>query len=345
MNSKTWRTDNKKKRTVRKTGAGLLMALVLVMMMGMSVFAADQTTISVEGSNGSVTLENHEFKAYPILTGTISDGKYTELSWANAATPAAFLAATKGSALEADFAGYTAETLTATEFADVVGGYQNAQAEELSKVIGSVKASLGTPVAVQYGTATTLASGGYYYVEDTTKVEGQDDAANRSLLFAVTGGENKIKVKTDKPALEKTIYHNEKDTYEMVGDNQIGDAVWFRIVTTVPDYSQYDTYSYTIHDTLSKGLKLDTASVKTFTTEQSQADLATAAGVDFTKVEAPANIDDANPTTFTVAIDLKDKSKDHAAGAQKLYTYYKATVTGNAVVYTEGSQNNTAYLT
>lgn len=54
--------------------------------------------------------------------------------------------------------------------------------------------------------------------------------------------------------MDKQIKHNETSNWGVVGDNQIGDTVEFRTITTVPDTEGYTTYNYVIHDTMSIGL-------------------------------------------------------------------------------------------
>ena len=179
---------------------------------------------------------------------------------------------------------------------------------------------------------------GYYLIVETATGGPQD---SYSLVMLDTAGNSDITVtpKEDEPTLEKEIKHNETGDWGVVGDNQIGDIVEFRTITTVPNYTaDYENYTYTIHDTMSTGL---TSNVQTGNTN----------GDVKVKVNDSINLDakyitvTATGNTFTVTIDVKTAVSENAMEAgDKLYTYYTGVLNSNALIYDEGKQENTAYL-
>ncbi len=170
---------------------------------------------------------------------------------------------------------------------------------------------------------------GYYLVKDQDdSLKDQDDFYTAYIMRVVDNVE--VAPKGDKPTLNKEIKHNDGDgTWGVVGDNQIGDTVEFRTISTVPDTSNYTSYTYIIHDTMSAGLtskaeKASDVTIKVKDTEVLSADYYTVT---------------ANGNTFTVTIDIiKAVTDGKMVKGDKLYTYYTGVLNSNAKV---GSADNT----
>lgn len=149
------------------------------------------------------------------------------------------------------------ECKTAADVADVLS--KNSTDDALARAVAEIafenKSEIKTPLSVGENTLEA----GYYLIVDTTDVSGENKVQNAALL-QVVGDVVQINVKTDRPTLDKQIKHNETGSWGVVGDNQIGDTVEFRTITTVPDTTYYTAYTYTITDTMSEGL---TSNVKT----------------------------------------------------------------------------------
>lgn len=141
--------------------------------------------------------------------------------------------------------------------------------------------------------------------------------------------------KGDKPSLDKQIKHNESGTWGVVGDNQIGDTVEFRTITTVPDTTGYDTYVYKIHDTMSVGLTSNVSTAADITIKVNDAKV----------LDAKYYTVTANGNSFTVNVDILAAINDGVlAKNDSLYTYYTGVLNADAKVYDEGRQDNTAQL-
>ena len=83
------------------------------------------------------------------------------------------------------------------------------------------------------GTGTDSITGlaaGYYLIKNTSVEEGE--VYTDYILQVVKNVE--VNPKSGKPTLDKQIRHDETGIWGVVGDNQIGDTVEFRTLTTVP---------------------------------------------------------------------------------------------------------------
>lgn len=179
---------------------------------------------------------------------------------------------------------------------------------------------------------------GYYMIAEKTTADAQDPYTF-AMLDTASKDDITVDVKEDQPTLSKEIKHNESDSWGVVGDNQIGDTVYFRTITSVPKYTgNYDVYVYTIHDTMSAGL---TSNVVTGNTND---DVVVKVN-DSDVLDAKYVTVTANGNTFTVAIDVKAAIEaEDLATTDMLYTYYTGLLNKDALVYDEGKQDNVAYL-
>lgn len=231
--------------------------------------------------------------------------------------------------------------------------------------------------AVELASAATSTDGeisdlaaGYYFVKDTTTI-GDGDAASRFILKLT--GDAEVQIKTDAPTLEKKIWHNDDannvtpDTnafattaptfnttdvlgngWADVGDNQIGDTIYYVIKTAVPDMSNYDTYKYIIHDDMDTGLTMGSVTNIVYFAKDATTPTATiAVETDSTKNDDTDALVTVDGNDFTVDFgDLKTVLPNANGGY--IYTYYTATLNANAEVSASANETqnnpNTAYL-
>lgn len=218
--------------------------------------------------------------------------------------------------------------------------------------------------------------GGYYFIKDTTTIASTSNDAQSKFILQVVSDQT-VTIKTDAPTLEKKIWHNDsvaqpdiaaenapnfnegsENGWADVGDNQIGDTVYYCIKTYIPDMSEYETYKYQINDTLSSGLTFDQdAGITKMEVFDANGDYVTALTAE-TENSGIAKPDlNVSGQTMTVNfVDLKQcllasddiDSLDNVTGGY-IYTYYQATLNANALVSggVNGQQNNpnTANLT
>ena len=315
-----------KKRS--KILASLLLALVMVFTLTSTAFAA---TVTVPTTG---ILKDHTFTAYQVFSGREEGGVLSDVQWGSGIDSTAFLAALKADTTYGSL--FTACT-TAASVAKVLGdnNTNTALANAVAKLAYANKTGTGTALTAG---ENTLADG-YYLVVDTTTDVGEGGAYNTALLQVV--GNININVKTDVPTFEKKVQEDDKynqdggygQGYNDVADYNIGDAVPFKLIGSVPDMSRYDTYKYIFHDTLSDGLTLSEDSIKVYVASDK-------AGTD--KAEITDWTKAVDGQSFTVSFtDLKTVSG--VSQGKFIIVEYTATLNQNAVIGLNGNLN-TAYL-
>lgn len=286
----------------------LLAAFALVLAMAVPALANEaKYTITINNSVGT-------YEAYQIFKGDLAGNVLSNIEWGTGVTEAGKTAFGKMTAAD------VAKTLENNETA------AKAFATEISKYLGTV-AGEGT-------TKITGLSAGYYLIKNKSVNEGE--AYTDFILEVVKNVE--ITPKGQKPTLDKQIRHNETGDWGVVGDNQIGDTVEFRTITTVPNTTGYTEYDYTIYDEMSDGL---TSNV----TAASGIKIKINDGEKLDSSYYTVTVDSANANKFSVKVDiLKAIADGKIVEGNELYTYYTGVLNKDAEVYDKGKQQNTAYL-
>ena len=292
----------------------ILLALALTLAMALPA-EADSYTITINN-----TATGHTYQAYQIFAGDLEtkDGKtlLTNITWGSGVT--------KAGQAELGDAAAKAESLKI-----------EADAQAFAK---KVAPHLTNPTESAAGTGVYTISGlqaGYYLVKDKDNTLTDADDFYTAYLMEVVGNVTATP-KGDKPTLDKQIKHNESGNWEVVGDNQIGDTVEFRTITTVPDTVGYEQYDYIIYDTMSVGLTSNVKGTGDVTIKVN--DAGDALDTTYYTVTASGN-------TFSVKIDILKAIRDgKMKKGDKLYTYYTGVLNAEAKVYDEGMQDNTAFL-
>lgn len=230
-------------------------------------------------------LKEHTYTAYQVFKAAdVADGKLASVEWGSALADAdaqnAFLAA-----LKSEDASIFKDCTKAKEVARVL--------EKLSDNDEKLKAFAKFVISydgIQKYTETNKESGetvdtftngdkiseaGYYVFKDSADTY---TVLNPVLVKMVTNGTVEIKAKASVPQVEKKVLETSYNTdyasktitadvdgaqvplnygkgYNDAADYNIGDAVPFELIGTVPEnFTDYDSYYYAFHDTLSKGL-------------------------------------------------------------------------------------------
>lgn len=343
-----------KKRAAAILTAGLLSVSVGASM-GMTAFA------------GSITIKNagegdiaHSYKAYAIITGTLStDGKtLSNLAWGtdiNTANLIATLQANK-TAL-----GITlGDSPSVDDVANALSKVEDAKKLELlARIIGDDDnhiitgsgSSLAQNSTTKYYESGTLTDG-WYLITDSASLTGDGKVRSANLL-QVTASET-IEPKYSLPTLDKVIYDaaDASDSEKELNTASIGDIVTYKLKTVVPNMTGYTKYFFIVNDTLSKGLTYNGDMAVTYGTGTG-----TALTLDDDGLTGPHTGDFyieesaySNTTGTTIKVVFKDfytKFKSVDAGTPITLTY-TATLNNNAVigVGTDTAGNpNTASLT
>lgn len=283
----------------------LLAAFALVLAMAVPAFAEEATyKITINNSVGT-------YEAYQIFKGDLEKNVLSNIEWGTGVTEAG------KAAFNGKTAAQVAKTLENNETAAKVF------ATEISKYLGTV-AGEGT-------NEITGLSAGYYLIQNKS-VNG-NEAYTDFILEVVK--DVKITPKGQKPTLDKQIKHNESGQWGDVGDNQIGDTVEFRTITTVPITTGYTEYDYTIFDEMSTGLTSDVKDASGITIKIN----------DEEKLDSSYYTVTVNANKFSVKVDiLKAIKEGKIEEGDNLYTYYTGVLNEDANVYDKGNQKNTAYL-
>jgi fimbrial isopeptide formation D2 family protein/LPXTG-motif cell wall-anchored protein len=245
-----------------------LLALTLALALSIPAFAAESHSITVESKT-----EGHTFNAYQIFSGNYTKkgttGVLSNIGWGTGVNGEDVLTALKS---DSALSGIFAECKNATDVAEALAKTTDAATTDAFAAVvaknltADVAATCNTPT----GTYNYVLSGlkdGYYFVNEG-KLAGGADAAYTKYIIEVVGEDVSVKAKTDSPSVTKKVLENNaaghKDTWNDAADYGFGEKVPFRLVGSVPDMSNYQTYSYCFDDTLSSGLSFNKSSVKVY---------------------------------------------------------------------------------
>ena len=287
----------------------LLAVLTLALAMAVPAFAETTTptkyTITINNGTGN-------YAAYQIFKGDLHEKTLSNIEWGDNVTD-------KG---RTKFGNAADKAKTITTEADA-----KAFAVEVAKYLTDPAAGTGTD-------SITVSGPGYYLIKNTSVGEGE--VFTDYILRVV--GDVTVNPKSGKPTLDKQIRHNETGLWGVVGDNQIGDTVEFRTLTTVPIVSGYTQYTYAIHDEMSAGLTSNVRSNEDVTIKVNDETV-------LDKNYYTVTVDGTNANKFTVTVDVLNAIKDgKMVEGNTLYTYYTGILNENAKVYNDGKQDNKAYL-
>ena len=285
----------------------LLAVLTLALAMAVPAFAATPTTYTITINNGTGTYE-----AYQIFKGDLHEKTLSNIEWGDNVTDEG----------RTKFGNAADKAKTITTEADA-----KAFAVEVAKYLTDPAAGTGTD-------SITVSGPGYYLIKNTSVGEGE--VFTDYILRVV--GDVEVNPKSGKPTLDKQIRHNETGLWGVVGDNQIGDTVEFRTLTTVPIVSGYTQYKYVIHDEMSAGLTSNVRSNEDVTIKVNDETV-------LDKKYYTVTVDGTNANKFTVTVDVLNAIKDgKMVEGNTLYTYYTGILNEKAKVYNDGKQDNKAYL-
>lgn len=183
------------------------------------------------------------------------------------------------------------------------------------------------------GTATfTGLTAGYYLVFPEGGSTGDGNRGTDAILVNVPrDGENTAAtIKSTFPTVDKQV-SNDKNNYKDNTTAQVGDTVTFKLTAKVPDMTDYSTYKFVFHDTLSNGLAYDAGSVNV-----TIGGTAVTKNTDYTVTEPTG---ESKELTVTFA-DLKKVT--NVTVGQDIVVTYTAKITKDAVK--DNPAKNTVYL-
>ena len=210
-------------------------------------------TITIHDSTGKAA---NSFEAYQIFTGILADtnsGNRT-IAWANGIR-------TVNGRLQVAGTEYTAYELARayTDGQISVQDMLDAMESNLSEINYTGQTSDDEDDVV-----ISIPSPGYYFIRNTAGSAVDGEAYTRFIVRIVGSESIYVEAKTDAPSVDKKVKNNGEPTenYRDGNDGKIGDLINYRITSNVPDMSEYDSYVFTLHDTLSPGLTYMAGSLK-----------------------------------------------------------------------------------
>ena len=287
--------------------ASLLLALVMVLSLATTAFAAGET--------GSITIND------AVVGQTYTIYRILDLESYNAAAYAYSYKATtawntfinsdaiKGTYVEVDAQGY----VTWKDGADAAAFAKAAQKYAKDNSI----ANQGNVTANTTTVSFTGLDLGYYLVDTTLGTLCSLDTTNPDVT---------MKEKNKAPTNDKTVEEDSTCNYGSVNDADIGQTVNFKSTITLPKGSEKVVF----HDTMSNGLTLDTTSIKVYTDAAMTTELA--AG---NYIVTTTGLTDG----CTFEVSFNQTYLDSLTTTATVYVGYSATVNANAVIGGEGNTN------
>lgn len=330
-------------RKVKKL-IGVLLAAVMVLAMGVPAFAASGSyTLTINGASAG-----HTYEAYQIFAGDLSENGQTlsNVTWGDGVNGEALLAALKGT--EEETTAYETCT-TAADVAKVLETYEDNSSEmkAFADIAGQHLSGTTSGILGGYNEGSYTISGlaaGYYLVKDKDGSVPGTDAYTDFILKVVQN--TTVTPKSDVPTVEKKVQEDDKynqdggygNGYNDVADWNIGDAVPFKLIGTLPaNFADYDTYQYIFHDTLSAGLTLNEDSIKVYYASDKAGTDKTEIPLGKYEVEAPGT-EETGQCSFEVAFaDLT--SVEGVAADKYIIVEYTATLNTSAEIGLPGNPN------
>lgn len=317
----------------------VLLSIMMIAALTVTAFADDTktTTYTITINN---TASGHTYEAYQIFAGDLSGDDtngyvLSNITWGSGVAGDALLTALK---VDATIGSKFTNAKTAADVAKAMGGItsDSADAKAFAQVVGQHLATVAGTSTV--GTTSYTISGlsaGYYLVKDHDGTQKAADSYTSFILQVVKDAE--VAPKGTVPTVEKKVLENAKyeqdggygTGYNDVADYNIGDAVPFELIGTLPaNYADYTSYKYEFTDTASAGLTIDKDSVKVYVD-----------GIEITSGFTTA----LDGQKLTVTFDnLKIVSS--VSASSKIVVKYNATLNSSAVIGLDGNPNE-VYLT
>lgn len=111
---------------------------------------------------------------------------------------------------------------------------------------------------------------GYYLLDEITSVEGLDTAASLCMV-GTASPKSIVHVKSDYPSVIKKIKEDDKfssptitdkEGWNDIGDYEIGQDIWYKFVSQLPNINGYEHYYYAWHDKMDSMLTLNKDSIQ-----------------------------------------------------------------------------------
>ena len=338
----------------------ILLSLVMAVMLVLPALAQTGTySITINNTN-----ENHTYTAYQIFKGDITggtenpaeSGSYTgyvlsNIQWGSGIKAEKISDLITALRSKTGFNALPEQDVTAADVAELL-----INAETLETFLSVVNDKAGdylntsdltaTPGAGATTATINLTDAGYYLVKDALAGGITDDFVSDYIVQVL--GQETMAPKGDKTTIEKKVFEESLaevptewgNGYNDAADYDIGDAVPFKLIASIPDMTGYTGYEFLIADTLSAGLTLNDETIQVYVasgkdTAYPGSGALTGEGTDYTLNTAPGD-----GTSFTISLtDMEQNENLTGPDDNYIIVTYTATLNENAVVGLDGNPN------
>lgn len=343
-------------RKMKKLTA-ILLSMVMTVLMAATAFAAENYSITI-----TTDQEGHTYDAYQIFKGDVADDNVdnaadagpvlSNIQWGDDIDDTAGLIQ---ALIDSDITAFDALTADSTA-ADVAEALVTANdAAEFAEIVVDFLDGTPTGSTNTYNNGEYVIEGlpsGYYLIDDSEVPAG---GSGSEYIVQVLGNvemkpkdsgipEIEKKVKEDRSPESTTLTPYGYGYYE-VADYDIGQTIEFKIFGSIPtDLDKYDTYTYTFHDTMSKGLTLIDGQYNAKLIEDTDVEnggIMLSRNDDYTFTSV---VNEDGTTTITIDIkDIKALSEENP-NANYIVIRYQAKLNNDAQVGTNVGNPNEVYL-
>lgn len=323
-------------RTMTKIFKKLVSAVItviMVMSLGISVFAED-FTISKPGDDEA----SHTYTAYQVFSGTRTESVpatnpktfyLTNVDWGSGVDGDALL--TKLKADSSSFKDDFKDCTDATSVATVLGGFDETKAMNFAKFLKSSGCLKSAAAITSKDGSFTGVAVGYYLITDSVPADS-NGAASAPMLKAVgIHTLNGVEAKEDLPTLDKKIVEGNNTTTD-ANTAAVGDTIKYRITSKVPDVrgQGYNDYWFSVSDTFCKGLMYNgDVMVKIDDTEYTDVSVTSTGAVNGS----------AKSTIYITLNDFLDVATDAGKVGKSIVIEYSATLTKDCDMTPAGNEN------
>lgn len=231
----------------------------------------------------------------------------------------------------------TTKGTTLVEFAHKAQNWARKNSTTLSAKPSLVTVKAATQDAGEDKTKGTAAfndlPAGYYLVFPEGGSTGNNSRGTDAILVNVPrdGKNTAVEIKSTFPTVDKKVSTDDGNTYQDNTTAQVGKTVTFKLTAKVPDMTDYTTYKFIFHDTLSNGLAYDAGSVNV-----------TIGGTQVTK-DTDYTVAEPSGENKDLKIEFADlKTVTGVEAGQEIVVTYTAKITKDAV--TTSPATNKVYL-
>ena len=308
----------------------IMLALFMAAALTIPVAAAPNDanhTITITNTDSSI---KHIYEAYRVFEGNLdtNDEVLTDIKWSDGVDGAALLEDLKTNI--SDFASCQSANDVANVLVDYLDNNNSSSIDNFAYVVGNHLATVaGTSTEDASPYTIDVTGDGYYFIKDKNdSVTAEGESYSKYMLNVVH--DVTIEAKDEHLTPEKKIVDGANEVSSNV--SAIGDTITFKVSIDVPKMDGYKAYTFTMNDTLSKGLEFD--EIKSVVVANNTLTENDANGY---TVEAVKNADG----TTTLTVDFKNfiRFKRYSNTDNKVVITYTATLDNDAVIGVEGNPN------